>query len=65
MGYGSTLAILSPFYLEALRRTGFNALNSILALPLFAAIVMSGNEASMIHVLLLGWLRLHPASPRV
>ena len=51
MGYGSTLAILSPFYLEALRRTGSTPLNSILALPLFAAIVMSGNEASMIHVL--------------
>ena len=28
-GYGSTLAILSPFYLEALRRTGGGALNSI------------------------------------
>ena len=51
MGYGSTLAILSPFYLEALRRTGSTPLNSILALPLFAAIVMSGNEASMIHAL--------------
>ncbi|MEL0259545.1 MAG: O-antigen ligase family protein [Halieaceae bacterium] len=50
-GYGSTLAILSPFYLEALRRTGGGALNSILALPLFAAIVMSGNEASMVHAL--------------
>ena len=51
MGYGSTLAILSPFYLEALRRTGSGAFNSILALPLFAAIVMSGNEASMLHAL--------------
>jgi len=50
-GYGSTLAILSPFYLEALRRTGGGALNAILALPLFAAIVMSGNEASMVHAL--------------
>ena len=51
MGYGSTLAILSPFYLEALRRTSSHPLNSMLALPLFAAIVMSGNEASMIHAL--------------
>ena len=51
MGYGSTLAILSPFYLEALRRTGSGVLNSVLALPLFAAIVMSGNEASMVHAL--------------
>ena len=51
MGYGSPLAILSPFYLEALRRTGSGAFNSILALPLFAAIVMSGNEASMLHAL--------------
>ncbi len=51
MGYGSTLAILSPFYLEALRRTGAGPFNSILALPLFAAIMMSGNEASMIHAL--------------
>ena len=51
MGYGATLAILSPFYLEALRRTGSGVLNSVLALPLFAAIVMSGNEASMVHAL--------------
>jgi len=63
MGYGSTLAILSPFYLEALRRTGSTPLNSILALPLFAAIVMSGNEASMIHALaaLAGYAFIHRA----
>jgi len=51
MGYGSTLAILSPFYLEALRRAGSGPAISILSLPLFAAIVMSGNEASMVHAL--------------
>jgi hypothetical protein len=51
MGYGSTLAILSPFYLEALRRAGSGPAISVLSLPLFAAIVMSGNEASMIHAL--------------
>ena len=67
-GYGSTLAILSPLYLEALRRTGGGALNGILALPLFAAIVMSGNEASMVHALaaLAGYafilLRLEPGA---
>ena len=51
MGYGSTLAILSPFYLEALRRAGSGPAISVLSLPLFAAIVMSGNEASMVHAL--------------
>jgi hypothetical protein len=51
MGYGSTLAILAPFYLEALRRSSSSPAFSILSLPLFAAIVMSGNEASMIHAL--------------
>jgi len=50
-GYGSTLAILSPFYLEALRRTGSTVATSILSLPLFATIVMSGNEASILHAL--------------
>ena len=34
----------------ALRRTG-GGRSCILALPLFAAIVMSGNEASMVHAL--------------
>ena len=51
MGYGSTLAILSPFFLEALRRTTTSVAGTLLALPLFAAIVMSGNEMSMIHSL--------------
>ncbi|MEK9920230.1 MAG: O-antigen ligase family protein [Luminiphilus sp.] len=50
-GYGSTLAILSPFYLEALRRTWGGVSASILSLPLFATIVMSGNEASILHAL--------------
>lgn len=52
-GYGSTLAILSPFYLEALRRTraGRGVAASVLSLPLFATIVMSGNEASILHAL--------------
>ncbi len=50
-GYGSTLAILSPFYLEALRRTRGGVATSVLSLPLFATIVMSGNEASILHAL--------------
>ena len=50
-GYGSTLAILSPFYLEALRRTRGGFAVSVLSLPLFATIVMSGNEASILHAL--------------
>jgi len=50
-GYGSTLAILSPFFLEALRRGRGGVAASILSLPLFATIVMSGNEASILHAL--------------
>ena len=33
MGYGSTLAILSPFYLEALRRTGAGPLTAFWRCP--------------------------------
>ena len=50
-GYGSTLAILSPFFLEALRRSRGGIGASVLSLPLFATIVMSGNEASILHAL--------------
>ena len=52
MGYGSTLAICVAVLLRgALRRAGSGPAISVLSLPLFAAIVMSGNEASMIHAL--------------
>ena len=50
-GYGSTLAILAPFFLEALRRGRGGISTSVLSLPLFATIVMSGNEASILHAL--------------
>ena len=59
LGYGATLAILSPFFLEALRRAGGMGVG-ILSLPVYAAIVMSGHQSSAILALigLAGWAML-------
>ena len=59
LGYGATLAILSPFFLEALRRAGGMGVG-ILSLPVYAAIVMSGHQASAVMALigLAGWAML-------
>ena len=59
LGYGATLAILSPFFLEALRRAGGMGVG-ILSLPVYAAIVMSGHQSSAVLALfgLAGWATL-------
>ena len=59
LGYGATLAILSPFFLEALRRAGGMGIG-ILSLPVYAAIVMSGHQSSAVLALigLAGWTML-------
>ena len=59
LGYGTTLAILSPFFLEALRRAGGMGIG-ILSLPVYAAVVMSGHQSSAILALvgLAGWAML-------
>ena len=59
LGYGATLAILSPFFLEALRRAGGMGVG-ILSLPVYAAIVMSGHQSSAVMALigLAGWTML-------
>ena len=59
LGYGATLAILSPFFLEALRRAGGMGVG-ILSLPVYAAIVMSGHQSSAVLALigLSGWTML-------
>ena len=59
LGYGATLAILSPFFLEALRRAGGMGVG-ILSLPVYAAIVMSGHQSSAVLALigLAGWAML-------
>ena len=59
LGYGATLAILSPFFLEALRRAGGMGVG-ILSLPVYAAIVMSGHQSSAVLALigLAGWTML-------
>ena len=59
LGYGGTLAILSPFFLEALRRAGGMGVG-ILSLPVYAAIVMSGHQSSAVLALigLAGWAML-------
>ncbi len=49
MGYGSTLAILIPFYLATLRRVSSVISGCFLSLPLFSAIALSGNETSVLH----------------
>ncbi len=56
LGYGATLAILSPFFLESLRRAGGIGVG-ILSLPVYAAIVMSGHQSSAVLALfgLAGW----------
>ena len=56
LGYGATLAILSPFFLEALRRAGGMGVG-ILSIPVYAAIVMSGHQSSALLALigLAGW----------
>ena len=51
LGYGATLAILSPFFLEALRRAGGMGVG-ILSLPVYAAIVMSGHQSSAVLALI-------------
>ncbi|MGI9299268.1 MAG: O-antigen ligase family protein [Luminiphilus sp.] len=59
LGYGTTLAILSPFFLEALRRAGGMGIG-VLSLPVYAAVVMSGHQSSAILALvgLAGWAML-------
>jgi O-antigen ligase len=59
LGYGATLAILSPFFLEALRRAGGMGVG-ILSLPVYAAIIMSGHQSSAVLALigLAGWTML-------
>ncbi len=59
LGYGATLAILSPFFLEALRRAGGMGVG-ILSLPVYAAIVMSGHQVICSNGLigLAGWTML-------
>lgn len=59
LGYGTTLAILSPFFLEALRRAGGMGIG-ILSLPVYAAVVMSGHQSSAMLALvgLAGWAML-------
>jgi O-antigen ligase len=59
LGYGATLAILSPFFLEALRRAGGMGVG-ILSLPVYAAVVMSGHQSSAVLALvgLAGWATL-------
>tara|TARA_B100000900_G_scaffold191404_1_gene162046 strand:+ start:12001 stop:13176 length:1176 start_codon:yes stop_codon:yes gene_type:complete len=59
LGYGATLAILSPFFLEALRRAGGMGVG-ILSLPVYAAVVMSGHQSSAVLALigLAGWAML-------
>jgi O-antigen ligase len=59
LGYGATLAILSPFFLEALRRAGGMGVG-ILSLPVYAAVVMSGHQSSAVLALvgLSGWATL-------
>ena len=59
LGYGATLSILSPFFLEALRRAGGMGVG-ILSLPVYAAIVMSGHQSSAVLALigLAGWAML-------
>jgi hypothetical protein len=59
LGYGTTLAILSPFFLEGLRRAGGMGIG-ILSLPVYAAVVMSGHQSSAILALvgLGGWAML-------
>ena len=56
LGYGATLTILSPFFLEALRRAGGMGVG-ILSIPVYAAIVMSGHQSSALLALigLAGW----------
>ena len=59
LGYGATLASLSPFFLEALRRAGGMSVG-ILSIPVYAAIVMSGHQSSALLALvgLAGWTML-------
>ena len=59
LGYGATLAILSPFFLEALRRAGGMGVG-VLSVPVYAAIVMSGHQSSAVLALigLAGWTML-------
>jgi len=59
LGYGATLAILSPFFLEALRRAGGMGVG-VLSLPVYAAVVMSGHQSSAVLALigLAGWAML-------
>ena len=66
LGYGATLAILSPFFLEALRRAGGMGVG-ILSLPVYAAIVMSGHQSSAVLALigLAGWTMLALRSKEV
>lgn len=59
LGYGATLAILSPFFLEGLRRAGGMGIG-VLSLPVYAAIVMSGHQSSAVLALVgfVGWAAL-------
>jgi hypothetical protein len=59
LGYGATLASLSPFFLEALRRAGGMGVG-VLSIPVYAAIVMSGHQSSALLALigLAGWTML-------
>ena len=59
LGYGATLASLSPFFLEALRRAGGMGVG-VLSIPVYAAIVMSGHQSSALLALigLAGWATL-------
>ena len=59
LGYGATLAILSPFFLEALRRAGGMGIG-IFSLPVYAAIIVSGHQSSAVLALigLAGWTML-------
>lgn len=56
LGYGATLAILSPFFLEGLRRAGGMGIG-FLSLPVYAAIVMSGHQSSAVLAVVgfIGW----------
>lgn len=66
LGYGATIAILSPFFLEALRRAGGIGIG-ILSLPVYAAIVMSSHQSSAVLALigLAAWATLALRHPEV
>jgi len=66
LGYGATIAILSPFFLEALRRAGGVGIG-ILSIPVYAAVVMSSHQSSAVLALigLAVWATLALRHPEV